>query len=540
MTDEDFVVRYLKLLPEEHFHPETLSLLAGVIDSNKDNRISFEEFLELERRLCHPDALYRTSFQLFDTNGGGSVSFSEFSEIMSKTILHTKIPFDLESSFVQLYFGKKKDREIVYSEFCQFLHHYQEKYSKYAFKAFDSDKDGRISADQFCDIMFSVKSHLLTDDVRRSLMTFIQETEGHQVSYPFGTALRAVLSNMEEMKKIYLEASNGSRTKEIPKAQFMHFAQQVSQATPLEIDILYKLSDFINKSKTIIYSDLQKLSPEVYMKDVTKRLVEIKLVDKPEDRTGFIKFLESAYRFFVGSLSGLLGAGTVYPLDVIKTRMMNQRQSKETLSRRHAYRDTIDCVSKTLRYEGIPGLYRGLAVYLLTVAPEKAIKLATNDYVRDKILEANHGHISLQQEMVAGACSGLTNVVFTNPLEIVKIRLQVAGTYSTLHTETASSVLRDLGLTNVYRACLATALRDVTFCTLYFPAYAHIKPLLADHTGYNTPFSIFVAGSLAGAPAASLVTPIDLIKTRLQANYQLKFNEPYSKKILVKGFYAQI
>ena len=148
-----------------------------------------------------------------------------------------------------------------------------------------------------------------------------------------------------------------------------------------------------------------------------------------------------------------------------------------------------------------------------------------NDFVRDKILEANHGHISLQQEMVAGACSGLTNVVFTNPLEIVKIRLQVAGTYSTLHTESASNVLRDLGLTNIYRACVATALRDVTFCTLYFPAYAHIKPLLADHTGYNTPFSIFVAGSLAGAPAASLVTPIDLVKTRLQAKYKLKFKE---------------
>ena len=128
-------MRYLKLLPEQHFNSETLSLLAGLIDSNKDNRISFEEFLDLERRLCHPDALYRTSFQLFDTNGGGGVSFSEFSEIMSKTVLHKKIPFDLESSFVQLYFGKQKDQEIVYSEFCQFLHHYQEKYSKYAFKA---------------------------------------------------------------------------------------------------------------------------------------------------------------------------------------------------------------------------------------------------------------------------------------------------------------------------------------------------------------------------------------------------------------------
>ena len=70
MTNEDFVVKYLQLLPQKHYNHETLLILAGVIDSNKDNRISFDEFSSMERKLCHPDALYKTSFQLFDTNGG--------------------------------------------------------------------------------------------------------------------------------------------------------------------------------------------------------------------------------------------------------------------------------------------------------------------------------------------------------------------------------------------------------------------------------------------------------------------------------------
>ena len=178
-------------------------------------------------------------------------------------------------------------------------------------------------------------------------------------------------------------------------------------------------------------------------------------------------------------LSGLLGAGAVYPLDLIKTRMMNQRDSKEILSRSHAYHDTMDCVNKTIKYEGLGGLYRGVALYLLYVSPEKAIKLATNDFVRDKISEANHGHLSVFGEMMAGACSGIVNVFFSNPLEIVKIRLQVAGAYSTLTSETARSVLRDLGPSNMYRGSLACMIRDVTFCTFYFPAYAHIKPMLA-------------------------------------------------------------
>ena len=318
MTDKDLVVTFLKLLPEDNYNEETLTLLAGVIDQNKDDKISFEEFVTIERRLCHPDALYRMAFQLFDKNGDGSVSFREFEEIMSKVIHHQKYPFDLESSFIQLYFGKNRDRRLKYKEFCQFLHHYNEKYSKYAFKAFDQNFSGNIDAVKFCDLMLNVKSNLLTEHVRKSLLSFITETEGHTVTFAYAAAFRALLSNMEEIKKIYLQSSRNSRTKEISKDQFLFEAQQVSQATPLEVEILFKLSYWINRSETIIYSDLEKIAPEVYMKNVTRRIVDIKLVERPEDRTGLIEFLESAYRVFIGSLSGFAGAAVVYPIDIGK------------------------------------------------------------------------------------------------------------------------------------------------------------------------------------------------------------------------------
>lgn len=52
-----------------------ISNYSGVLDSSKDGLISYHEFLAFEGRLCVPDALYRTAFQLFDTNGNGTVSF---------------------------------------------------------------------------------------------------------------------------------------------------------------------------------------------------------------------------------------------------------------------------------------------------------------------------------------------------------------------------------------------------------------------------------------------------------------------------------
>jgi solute carrier family 25 aspartate/glutamate transporter 12/13 len=61
-------------------------------------------------------------------------------------------------------------------------------------------------------------------------------------------------------------------------------------------------------------------------------------------------------------------------------------------------------------------------------------------------------------------------------------------------------------------------LRDIPFSAIYFPAYAHLKPMFADENGYNHPWSLLVAGAIAGMPAASLVTPADVIKTRLQVS----------------------
>lgn len=46
----------------------------------------------------------------------------EFVSVIKKTELYLKIPFNLDSQFMKLYFGEKKNRLINYSEFAQFLH----------------------------------------------------------------------------------------------------------------------------------------------------------------------------------------------------------------------------------------------------------------------------------------------------------------------------------------------------------------------------------------------------------------------------------
>ena len=270
MTDEDFVIKYLELLPAANYNKESLQMLCGAIDHSKDGRISFTEFQAFEGNLCVPDALYKTAFHLFDTNGNGTVSFEEFLGILSKTTLHKKIPFNYDSDFIKLYFGKKKDRQITYSEFSQFLHDFHEEYASVAFKAKDKDGSGFISSADFEEVMLSVKSHLMTPQISANLRSIAQGGTGGQqnVSFAFFIAFISLLSNMELIKKVYLNATNGSRTVEITKEEFLYSAQMMSQITPLEIDILFLLCDLLHQTGKVMYSDFQEIAPEQYMKQV--------------------------------------------------------------------------------------------------------------------------------------------------------------------------------------------------------------------------------------------------------------------------------
>lgn len=71
-----------------------------------------------------------------------------------------------------------------------------------------------------------------------------------------------------------------------------------------------------------------------------------------------------------------VGATAVYPIDLVKTRMQNQRAG--SFIGELMYRNSIDCFKKVIRHEGVFGLYRGLVPQLLGVAPEKAIKLTVS------------------------------------------------------------------------------------------------------------------------------------------------------------------
>ncbi|XP_029378536.1 mitochondrial glutamate carrier 1 isoform X2 [Echeneis naucrates] len=244
-----------------------------------------------------------------------------------------------------------------------------------------------------------------------------------------------------------------------------------------------------------------------------------------------------------GGVAGLVGVTCVFPIDLAKTRLQNQQGVQ-------VYKGMLDCLAKTIRTEGYFGCYRGAAVNLTLVTPEKAIKLAANDVFRQKLSkDGTERHLPLWGEVLAGCGAGTCQVVVTTPMEMLKIQLQDAGR---LAAQAASSgpapslvappsqarrtppqrpsatgitveLLRTRGLAGLYRGAGATLMRDVPFSMIYFPLFANLNALGQERAGgqgavqARSPFwQSFMAGCTAGSVAAIAVTPLDVIKTRLQ------------------------
>ncbi|XP_056138001.1 mitochondrial glutamate carrier 1 [Lampris incognitus] len=246
-----------------------------------------------------------------------------------------------------------------------------------------------------------------------------------------------------------------------------------------------------------------------------------------------------------GGVAGLVGVTCVFPIDLAKTRLQNQQGAQ-------VYKGMLDCLAKTVQSEGYFGCYRGAAVNLTLVTPEKAIKLAANDIFRQKL--SKDGKLPLWGEILAGCGAGTCQVVVTTPMEMLKIQLQDAGRLAAQRpvptpaqaaspgpapsfvtppsaqpnpprrpsaTGITLELLKTRGLAGLYRGAGATLLRDVPFSMIYFPLFANLNALGWKGVGSGrveqAPFlQSFIAGCTAGSVAAVAVTPLDVIKTRLQ------------------------
>ncbi|KAL8971819.1 MAG: hypothetical protein Q9183_000864 [Haloplaca sp. 2 TL-2023] len=526
MSQEEFVDAIAPAHEDYHkIRREQYGILFQIADRRKTGRITLHDWGAFENLLAKPDAEYEIAFRLFDENGTGTIKYEDFQKLYNQNKGDDTIPFDWDCEWASLYIGGRKRRhDMTYPQFSQMLRGLQGERIRQAFHIFDKDSDGYIDPEDFQRIILETARHKLSDHLLDNLHTLCNISTGSKISYANVRAFQNVIREMDLVDLIIRNATQKSEDGTITRTDFLNEAARITRFslfTPMEADILFHFAGLDAPSGRLSLTDFAKVVDSSWQSAFALGLeTGTAAAGQAISTTKKIlhSVLESVHHFALGSVAGAFGAFVVYPIDLVKTRMQNQRGKRvgEML-----YKNSIDCAKKVVKNEGFKGLYSGVLPQLVGVAPEKAIKLTVNDLIRGHFTDKESNKIWWPHEIIAGGSAGACQVIFTNPLEIVKIRLQVQGEmakHADVPRRSAMWIVKNLGLVGLYKGASACLLRDVPFSGIYFPAYNHLKRDLFGESPSKKLgiIQLLTAGAIAGMPAAYLTTPCDVIKTRLQ------------------------
>lgn len=220
-----------------------------------------------------------------------------------------------------------------------------------------------------------------------------------------------------------------------------------------------------------------------------------------------------------GGLAGTTVDLSLYPLDTLKTRLQSS--------------------SGFASSGGFSGIYRGIGSALIGSAPGAALFFITYDSIKRSLLQSSttisrnaegkaykdngnaRGNEALVH-MLAASLGEVAACAVRVPTEVVKQRAQASQHPSSL--EALTYILgqrRTHGLVHVwrelYRGWSITIMREVPFTVIQFPLWEALKRWRIHGSRREEVSGLEggLLGSIAGAVAAGITTPLDVLKTRM-------------------------
>jgi len=137
------------------------------------------------------------------------------------------------------------------------------------------------------------------------------------------------------------------------------------------------------------------------------------------------------------------------------------------------------------------------------------------------------------------SCSGaavITAAICTNPIDVIKIRLQLdnqlsdkknifADRYYRGFVRGSIQIIKDEGFNGLSKGVKASVLREGIYSTFRLGAYEPVKHLFGATEPCAPLYKKIIAGAIVGAIGSAIASPCDLVKIRIQAEGRLKPGE---------------
>lgn len=401
------------------------------------------------------------------------------------------------------------DKELDFKEFANYLQEHEMKL-RLAFKSLDKNNDGRIDTVEIVQSLKSLGMDISPQNAKKILHSMDEdgtmtidwnEWRDHFTFNP-ATSIQEIIQfwkhstvlDIGESVTIPDEFTEEERTSGMWWRQLLSgaVAGAVSRTGTAPLDRLKVLMQ-VHASKTNQMSmfggfkqmlkeggaislwrgngmNVVKIAPETAIKFMAYEQYKKLIAPNCEN-------IRTHERFIAGSLAGATAQTSIYPMEVLKTRMALRKTGQ--------YAGVGDCVKKIWMNEGLIAFYKGYIPNILGIIPYAGIDLAIyetlkqswlNKYAKDS---ANPGILVL---LACGTISSTCGQLASYPLALVRTRMQAQASLEGAKQRSMVQMFQDIvakeGPFGLYRGLAPNFMKVIPAVSISYVVYERMRMAL--------------------------------------------------------------
>ncbi|EQB50265.1 hypothetical protein CGLO_10310 [Colletotrichum gloeosporioides Cg-14] len=268
------------------------------------------------------------------------------------------------------------------------------------------------------------------------------------------------------------------------------------------------------------------------------KAVQVDSQEKPQQKqTTPKKKADSSmrYPFWFGGSASSMAACVTHPLDLGTHPPEQHHQHTITnasiavrlqVRRPDAPKNMVGTFAHIVRNHGITGLYNGLSASLLRQMTYSTVRFGAYEEMKVRATRKNNGKAPAFPVLVAMAsASGFVGGISGNAADVLNVRMQQDAALPAAERRNYNHALegmlrmaREEGMMSWFRGVLPNSMRAAAMTASQLASYDTFKGMLIRHTPMGDNLTThFTASFLAGVMAATVTSPIDVIKTRVMS-----------------------
>ncbi|XP_076891149.1 calcium-dependent mitochondrial ATP-magnesium/phosphate carrier protein 2-like [Bidens hawaiensis] len=230
---------------------------------------------------------------------------------------------------------------------------------------------------------------------------------------------------------------------------------------------------------------------------------------------GINKHAHASRYLIAGGVAGAASRTATAPLDRLKVILQVQTSNSSIKS----------AIINIWKEGGVLSFFRGNGLNVIKVAPESAIKFYTYEMLKNFIGRDDKGDIGTSGRLIAGGLAGAVAQTAIYPMDLVKTRLQTfvtgpgPGKVPSLG-KLSKDIWVNEGPRAFYRGIIPSLFGIIPYAGIDLAAYETLKEMSRTYVLHDSepgPLVQLGCGTVSGALGATVVYPLQVVRTRMQA-----------------------